>query len=123
MSLSFNRRGVMLLNNQAQRTDTTGGKLGADNEEHQTLVKYLEPSFDNTLKEVLREVYRMRTDGKLRPFVEGEPIGAYAPLPQPPRATDAEVHDYHRRKHEWQRDELRMLRTKNDETMKEMYRR
>ena len=119
MSHRTNRRGQPLVNNKTEPT-RDDFKLGNDDREHQFMLRYFEPNFEETLREVCLEVAEMRIEKRLRPFVEGEPIGAYKKPPKPKRVTDAQVREYKRKRYEWGQEELRALRAKNDAELKRL---
>ena len=93
-------------------------KLGQEDQEHQRMQRYFEPSFEDTLREVCHEVFQLRIEKKLRPFVEGEPIGAYKKIPPPRKYTPKEVVEYRNKRRQWAQAELLALRAKNNEAMR-----
>ncbi len=117
-----NRRGNNVFDGQVLSTPRDGHdyRIGADDEEHQRMLRHFEPSFDTAIRESIAEIAEMRMAGTLRPFVEGEAIGA-APAPKKPKKhTAKELKQYQDQRRQWQREEMLALRRKNDEAIREL---
>lgn len=72
------------------------------------------PTLDSTLHEIMMELQRDRAYGMIRPFVEGEAIGACPRRVSRPRITAAQHTKEKNKRRERQRAEMLELRTKND---------
>lgn len=120
MTVRRTRRGELITDGKVNTT-AIDAVSGENNEEHRILMRFFEPSFEETLDEVCLEVAEMRYSGKLRPFIEGEPIGAYKRIPRPKPPTAAQVRDYHNRSREFARKEMLELRAENNRRLRGGY--
>lgn len=119
--IRINKRGEQVLDGRVQKANKldTGRKLGSADAEHQEMLRFFEPSFEETLREVVREVALMRTNKTLRPFVEGEPIGAYKPTPHV-KISEKTILEFECKRHEQAREEMLALRTQNDNLLRRL---
>lgn len=113
--LQFNKQGVPTVENQTLPTNTVDHMT-----DREPPMVIREPSFEETVREVIREVAELRYLGKLEPFYEGQPVGAYKKIKRPKAPTKKEIAEYHRKRREWQREEMLSLRAKNDQIMREV---
>lgn len=122
MSIERNRKGHLIVDGKSEPPNRPDNltKLGQDDNEHQVMQRFFEPSFEESLKEVLQEISVLHNLGLLRPFKEGEPIGAYHKPPKPKRLTDKQVIEYRNKRRQWAREEMLTLRARNDITMREI---
>ena len=79
---------------------------------------YLSPLLDAEVHGIIRETEELRHLGKLKPFTEGEPIGAYPGKAKTRKVTNAENTKYLNRRKEIEREEMLERRARNIATMK-----
>jgi len=73
-----------------------------------------EPRLDVLVGDILQEMFEEKMAGKVRPFVEGEPVGAYTPLPErKPAVATRSIGDL-------RQEALKLRRRKNQATLRRM---
>lgn len=81
---------------------------------------HLNPLFEMEVREVAEEVEQMRLAKVLRPFVEGEMIGVLPRRVRKKPLTEKQRRTNHARRMEMQRDEMLLLRSRNNNLMEEL---
>lgn len=117
----YNARGNLVdVTGKTGKTPTHLLNIGTDDVEHQAMLRFFEPSFEETLREVMAEVFEMRMSGTLRPFVEGEPIGALPRVVKKRLLTPEQMRRSHNETMRWRREATLELRRKNDATIRRL---
>lgn len=109
----FSHQGKPVIKGRVQPTVTTDDdhrQSDVDLAEH----RFLEPTFDELLNDAVREVEEMRLNGRLRPFVEGEAIGAYREQPKPKPLTPAALRREHNERMQRRQANMLRMRWRND---------
>jgi hypothetical protein len=122
-SFSRNSRGIVTVNGQTQKTAVHLMGLGADDKEHQDMSAFFCPLFEATVREVCREVAAMRAAGTLRPFTEGEPVGALPRRVRLKPPTPARLKREHDQRMQDRQREMLALRRRNDANIEALLRR
>lgn len=122
LHLSFNQQGLATIGGKTLRTLVTDSNTrpGRDDLEHQTTLDFERPDLEPLVREIMLEIAEERMAGKLRPFVEGEPIGVLPRLVRKRALTDTEVCKARNRRMEDHRREMLALRKSNDEDMRRL---
>jgi len=116
-NLYVNHQGKMVVNGRVMPTTTHESK--PEDEGGEAALQSEQPLVDALVTSIIREVNEMRKAGTLRPFTEGEPIGALPRLVE--AAEDAVDPKYARaRVMEDRRREMLALRKSNDADMRRL---
>lgn len=120
VNLGRTRRGLLTVGGKTIKAPTLMENIGRDDPEFQSMAQYLEPGLDMTVREIMHEIEEDRYHRKLKPFVEGEPIGVLPRLVRKPRLTEAQFRKERNKRLDRQQEEMLTLRAKNNRTMKEV---
>lgn len=102
-----------------QHQTFSGDRLnGFDN----ALDNWYNPLLNNTVRQIAQEVEQMRQAGMLRPFTEGEHVGALPRRVHSKKVTDAQVAKFYKQRKEEQREVMLQLRARNDESIRSLLR-
>jgi len=113
-----NHQGKTVINGRIMPTTTV--EAMPDRADEDEIIRASEqPLIDATVKEIIHEVNEMRRAGTLRPFVEGEAIGALPRMVEPVCSAVDPRHEQ-RCRMEDQRREMLALRRSNDATMRRL---